>query len=186
MVEYPFDVNDECVFSKSSLDDIKDPNQYPRIVKKIEEDESLNHPFLKEAAYISKWEQYEKLRIIEIKKIKRKKLAKIRNLLNQKKCLCKNKNIPFELDLEWYIENLKNGCVLTKIPFDLCSNIYDKKSGPYSPYQPSIDRIDPNQGYIKSNSRLILYSLNLFKLHFSDDHLYKIAEKLLEYRLKPY
>ena len=185
MIEYPFNVDGECGICEASLEDIKDPKQYPKIVENVENDPCNRNSFIKEAAYEWWWKQNEEFRQKEIKKIKRKKLAVLSKRINQKRSNCKSKNIPFDLDLEWYVEGLKQGCALTKLPFDLFSDIYDKKNGPYSPYQPSIDRIDPDKGYLKNNCRVILFSLNLFKLHFTDAHMYKISEKLLENRFNP-
>jgi len=183
MIKYPFSVEDECDIPKiNSIEDIKNPELFPRIVSSVEKKKS---GLMKDAAYSWWYDNVEKTRNDLLKKIKRKKISKMRKFLSQKKSICKKNNIPYDLDIEWYIEQLKEGCALTKIPFVISKLDDIKKKGVYSPYQPSIDRIDPNEGYLKSNCRLILHALNLFKLNFSDDHMYKIAEQLLEHRLFP-
>jgi len=134
--------------------------------------------FYIDASYDESYKFYLNYVEVTVKNTKKEILSKFRRLLNQKKVNCKNKNIPYNLDIDWYLKKLNLGCSLTGIPFDV-DNTTGKK-GPYSPYQPSIDRIEPDRGYLKENCRLILFCLNLFKMQFNDSHMFKIAEKLLE------
>jgi hypothetical protein len=86
---------------------------------------------------------------------------------------CAKSNTPFDLDKEWIFENLILGCALTKLEFSL-------NEEKISPMSPSIDRIDPKGGYIKTNCRIILNGLNMMKsAESSDDMLYTIARALL-------
>lgn len=98
--------------------------------------------------------------------------GKAKRLLANKRKECEAKNIPFDLDEEWYRDRIEAGCALTNLPFVMDSPKVDTRS-------PSVDRINPNGGYLKSNCRLILHSLNSFKGSGNDDEMYLIASILL-------
>jgi hypothetical protein len=104
----------------------------------------------------------------------------LRNYFSVKKSNSKRKNIVWDLDIEWFLTEYKKGCALTNIPFYI--DLDNKIKGSYSPYQVSIDRIIPDKGYLKNNSRLILYSLNMFKSKWTDDIIYEIASQLIDFR----
>ena len=94
-----------------------------------------------------------------------------------KKSICKKKGIEFDLDFEWFIERYYKGCELTGLAF--ITDLNNKTNGPYSPFQVSVDRIDSTMGYIKSNCRLILFSLNTFKGKWNDEDIMLIAEEFV-------
>ena len=61
--------------------------------------------------------------------------------------------MPFDLDVEWVIERLEAGiCQLSGKPFDL------SESRGFA--TPSLDKINPKDGYTKQNTRVILFGLN--------------------------
>lgn len=65
----------------------------------------------------------------------------------------KDRGLPFDLDVEWVLERLDVGiCQLSGKPFDL--------SETRSMSTPSLDRIDPKGGYVKTNTRVVLFGLN--------------------------
>lgn len=69
------------------------------------------------------------------------------------KSRAKDRGLPFDLDVEWVLERLEVGiCQLSGKPFDL--------SEKRSMNTPSLDRIDPKGGYVKTNTRVILFGLN--------------------------
>jgi hypothetical protein len=91
---------------------------------------------------------------------KNKKLIKenhqkniIRTLFNKAKYRTKNKNLEFDITLEWLLERYSGRCELTKIEFQFA----EEGRGPISP---SLDRIDSSKGYTKDNVRIIIWSLN--------------------------
>ena len=86
----------------------------------------------------------------------------------------KDKNIDFDLDVEWAMSRWTGKCELTGIEFDLTS-----KGRGGKPKSPSIDRINPNIGYVKSNCRIILWCVNSFKQTMNDDSMLEIARKLV-------
>lgn len=108
-----------------------------------------------------------------MKEYKRKYKSKAKRIVWYKKQQCAEKGIPFDLDGTWAYKRLSKGCELTGIPFEL------DVDGSISLYSPSIDRIDPTKGYTKDNCRLILNSLNCFKGTGTDEHIFQIAEALL-------
>ena len=84
----------------------------------------------------------------------------------------KNTSIPTDIDKDFVLQKLQNGkCEITGIPFEV---VIRGKPGPRSP---SLDRIVPSLGYIKSNVRMILYAINTFKNEWSDDDIYPIAKE---------
>jgi len=85
---------------------------------------------------------------------------------------CKHRGIPCSLSIEWFVERMETGCELTGIPF-----VLDKG---WNIYSPSVDRIDPNEGYTPENSRMILMSLNAFKENGTDEDMVRIATALIE------
>lgn len=80
--------------------------------------------------------------------------------------------IPTDIDKDFILQKLENGrCEITGIPFEIV------KAGKPSPRSPSLDRIVPHLGYVKSNVRMILYAINTFKNRWSDDDIYPIAKE---------
>ena len=92
--------------------------------------------------------------------------------LSSKRSKCKRDGTPFDLTLDWYEARLKLGCELTGLPFG-------ETLGGLTNYSPTVDRIDPKDGYLMSNCRLILHGVNVLKLNGSDFHMYRIAYHLL-------
>ena len=63
------------------------------------------------------------------------------------------RDLPFDLDVEWVLERLEAGvCHLSGEPFDL-TEVRGFST-------PSLDKIDPKGGYTKENTRVILFGLN--------------------------
>lgn len=99
--------------------------------------------------------------------------GKSKRLLMNKRRDCVKNNVPFDLDEIWYRDRIEAGCALTGLPFKIDATKTD-------PMSPSVDRINPDGGYIKSNCRMILHSLNMFKGGGDDNMMYMIASVLLE------
>lgn len=88
----------------------------------------------------------------------------------------KEKDLRFELSVSWYLEQFEKPCAISGLPFDLTAEGRD--------WSPSVDRIDPTQGYTQSNCRLVLNCINMFKGTLSDDDIYYISKKIVnKYRL---
>jgi hypothetical protein len=84
------------------------------------------------------------------------------------------KCIPFDLTHAWFVAKIEGKCPLTGRDFDLSTN-----KGRNNPNAPSVDRIDPNGGYVQSNCRVIVKIANLAKNIFSDEVLMSFATDLL-------
>lgn len=94
-------------------------------------------------------------------------LYAVRNRANKR-------GIPFDLTPEWCAENWTGRCALTGMKF----TIFNKRGGDMT-FAPSIDKISPKLGYVQSNCRFILYSLNNFKGAATDETIRQIARELL-------
>jgi hypothetical protein len=80
--------------------------------------------------------------------------------------------MPFDLDRAWVQEKLNRGmCEATGIPFNM-----SRQRGWDTP---SLDRINPKLGYVKSNTRLVLFAVNTACGDWGEDILIEIAFSLL-------
>lgn len=87
-----------------------------------------------------------------------------------------HKGSEFNLDLDFILEKLDNGvCEVTGIPFS-----YDKPDGvTCNKFSPSLDRVDNNIGYIKSNVRVVVWQYNLMKGQITDYELLEICQAVV-------
>lgn len=87
-----------------------------------------------------------------------------------------NFNEIVDYDYLYILDKLKLGvCEVTGIPFD-----FDKpKTTCKNPFSPSIDRINPNLGYCKSNVRIVIWQFNLMKGEMTDADLFKLCRRIL-------
>lgn len=66
------------------------------------------------------------------------------------------KGLPFDLDVQWIAEKIKNGkCEVTGLDFTL-----DKSKGAFAP---SLDQIIPGKGYTKDNVQVVVFIYNTCK-----------------------
>lgn len=90
----------------------------------------------------------------------------------------KRKNLDFDIDKEFILRKLEKGvCEVTGLRLDLEDE--GRNGARINPYGPSIDRIDPEQGYIKSNCRMVVWIYNVAKQDFSDDDVMVLATALV-------
>ena len=84
----------------------------------------------------------------------------VRNKYHCIKSRAKKKDILFDISFEWYLSKYLAGCSLTGIHFSR-----QKTGNPTLDqfYRCSIDRKNPENGYIQSNCHLILQGLNVLK-----------------------
>jgi hypothetical protein len=106
----------------------------------------------------------------------------LRNKTSELQRKCKRKNLEFNLTKEWLYElyEKQNGkCYFTdiEIKHNLGCHQYDSIS---------VERLDPNLGYIKSNVVLSSFAVNSFKGMMTENEfkifLEKIIPKLIEYK----
>lgn len=90
----------------------------------------------------------------------------------------KAKGVPFNLDVDFLldlVERQEFRCALTGIEF--FAQIDNAAS--IDPCTPSIDRIEPQKGYVKSNVRVIIYAMNAMLLDWGEDVFIQIANSYL-------
>ena|SRR4249920_3109108 len=88
--------------------------------------------------------------------------------------------IDFTLTHDWAKRTYTGFCSLTGLPF-IVRSIEDRLGGKPGggTYSPSIDRINPLEGYIEENCRWVLHSVNNFKGSMSDAEMITIARALI-------
>lgn len=104
-------------------------------------------------------------------------LSVFRYIIGHVKKRSKEKGIKYDVNAEYLnnIFNLQNGiCPYTGIKMSLTSGIKDK----VIPTSASLDKIDPNEGYIKGNVEFVCYSINMAKNDFSKDIIIDFVNRL--------
>lgn len=103
-----------------------------------------------------------------------------RELLRAIKKRCVRKALMFDLDTLWLATKLSGGyCELTGLPFD-CSVTARRRNA----FTPSVDRIRPELGYVKSNCRVVIYAVNVAMSDWGRDVLMRIADALVSKKEK--
>lgn len=97
-------------------------------------------------------------------------------LMKSRQQEAKNKDLPFDLTHEWACRRWNGSCEITGIVFRV-----NGKRGPH-PFSPSLDRIDPEKGYVQSNCRFILWGCNAIKGVGTDADMYEIAAAITNAR----
>jgi len=82
------------------------------------------------------------------------------------------RGMPFELTSEWAAARWTGRCELSGIPFDLTRTVVGF-------YSPSIDKIDPDKGYLPDNCRFVLFSVNGFKSNGTDLDVIRTAKAIV-------
>ena len=86
----------------------------------------------------------------------------------------RNRDSTHSITLEWIKEQLDKGvCAVTGIPFVFS---YHKTR---SPWAPSLDKIDPSQGYTEENTRVVVWMYNAAKNIFTDSDVMLLASALV-------
>lgn len=93
------------------------------------------------------------------------------SLSHDAKRRAREKDIPFDLDWRQIQKRIDAGhCEVTGIPFDLT------KAKAWN--APSLDQIIPRAGYTTSNTRVVLYALNVMASDWGLDVVVKIADAI--------
>jgi len=93
-------------------------------------------------------------------------------LLISRRSEARLKNIAFDLTDEWAQQRWTGHCEITGLAFRV-----NGKRGPF-PFSPSLDRIDPSQGYLQTNCRFILWGCNAMKGVGTDADMFTIAQAI--------
>jgi hypothetical protein len=105
------------------------------------------------------------------------------DIVRRAKSVSKIKNLKFDLTKKWVLNRLSAiewKCELTGINF----NREEKKMHQFNWDSLSIDKIDPNGGYVQNNVRFILNIINTFKSNGSDERMYFLAKSLIDFKVK--
>ena len=132
-------------------------------------------PSLNPARYQKYRTEYLARRAQELQTVRGRLIA----LLGAARKRAQQKGYPFELDIKWVLERYEtqNGaCCLTGLPFTLEFTPRGKK---YHPYNPSLDKIVPAEGYTKQNTRLVCVAVNIALNEFGEEVLRKVCEGYL-------
>lgn len=94
------------------------------------------------------------------------------SLIHKAKVRAAKKGLDFDLDQHWCMDRLER-CAVTGVAF-----VIVRGEGLHK-HAPSIDRIDPTKGYLKTNCRLVTWIFNQAKNSYSDDELRDFAYTLI-------
>jgi hypothetical protein len=90
----------------------------------------------------------------------------IKRTLYYKKYWCKQNGVEFAISAAEIV--LPAICPITLLPFDFAS---DKRGKP-RPQSPSLDRLNPNRGYVTGNVRVISLQANVMKSNVTDPEIF--------------
>lgn len=94
--------------------------------------------------------------------------------LNAAKRRALNKNIPFDLDLDYLKEIITTHCPILEIELNW-------NGGPRADNTPALDRIIPSEGYIKGNVKFISTKANSIKTNASFEDLITFSKNIIKY-----
>lgn len=90
----------------------------------------------------------------------------------------REKNISFDLTVDWYVQKLQQGvCEVTGLPF--YTGTYDHTKGIH-PFIPSIDKTVPEEGYTKGNCKLVIMVYNQAKAEGTKEDLIIWAKEFIK------
>lgn len=98
----------------------------------------------------------------------------LRNSLVAARSRSISKNLPFNLNIGWLLneaEKQQFKCKLTGIEF-FAKPISRRKIDPYSP---SLDRIEPEKGYVTTNVRIVIRAVNTMLLDWGTELFEQVA-----------
>lgn len=91
--------------------------------------------------------------------------------------------LGFSLTLSHVTNQIGKGhCAVTGIKFDLRINQNGKRSRSWSPYAPSLDKIDSRKPYTDENTRVVIWQYNVMKGELSDDQVFEICKLIVTVR----
>lgn len=90
---------------------------------------------------------------------------------------CKKFNLSYDLDDRWLFEKLRQPCLRTGIEFNLTAKSPTMGDRPFD--GPSVDKIDPNGGYVKSNCQVVIWWYNCMKQRYSDQEVLQLCKRVV-------
>lgn len=107
--------------------------------------------------------------------------GRLYDLLSSARDRAKKRNLPIDIDLEFLLELYEKQnklCAITGMEFELKRT--ESKKERYTPFGPSIDKIDHTKGYTKDNVRLVCVMVNLSLNTFGDECFDKMCEAYIK------
>lgn len=99
-----------------------------------------------------------------------------RAMVYQYRCKAKKLGLAFDLDAAWLSERLSRGtCEATGLPLQPMNTGNALTKHYRAPFVASLDRIDPAEGYTKSNCRIVAWMFNLAKNAYTDQDVLRLA-----------
>lgn len=92
-------------------------------------------------------------------------------ILANKRLYCRKRGLPSDLTLPWLLGRLER-CEVTGLELTL-------GTGGRDPFGPSVDRIDPSDGYTRANCRVVCTCYNPAKSTWTDADVLRMARALL-------
>jgi len=139
------------------------------------------HGWCKVCRSEAEWFRRNNPRLIEAHKNKyeRNHAYRARTVLRNVSKRCRREGIAFDLDDEWLVARLAAGvCEVTGLRFDMSLASHGKSKVRRNPMTPSIDRIIPADGYVKTNCRVVVYALNAAMSEWGLETFLPIAEAI--------
>lgn len=90
---------------------------------------------------------------------------------------CKKFDLPYDLDVRWLFEKLQQPCCRTGLPFNLDAITPTMKDRAFD--GPSVDKIDPDGGYLKDNCQVVIWWYNCMKQRFSDEKVRELCQLVI-------
>lgn len=130
----------------------------------------------------ARYKRYQKQYLERIRAARKTPEGKLYDLFKAAADRSEKKGWECNITLEFLLElwNKQNGCcLLTGIPFTLLvSGEFNRR---YSPFNPSLDRIDCYKGYTKDNVRLVCTMINLAMNQFGEETFREMCEAYLKH-----
>jgi len=95
-------------------------------------------------------------------------------MFNSARSRAKQKNIPFNLDLDFLRSIVVSHCPILGVELAWSTNRVNGNTT--LPNSPSLDRIDPTRGYVKGNVWIISHKANCIKNNASHEELKLVTE----------
>lgn len=90
----------------------------------------------------------------------------------------RKQNVPFDLTLDYLLElhEMQHGvCAVT----GLLMNVASEKIGRSRPFAPSLDRIEPRQGYMKGNVRFVCWAVNMALSQWGEEQFFVLCKAVV-------
>jgi hypothetical protein len=169
----------KCTKKRNKIFNIKNPEYKSKYGKSKYKQDKLNNPNFNQDRYKHNKKEYLLRRYKWSKTIK----GRMYDLLEAAKNRCRQNHMKFDINLDWLINqfNKQDGkCAITKIKFTFI--IKHKRN--FSPFNPSLHRINNNKGYTKNNVLLVCTIFNLGMNCFSKKYFTKMCKEYYKYNIR--